>query len=126
MAQKPSIYPNSGDIELDLGDTHLVLKCTLQAGLSISRQAGGIRGAIDKVMAMDIDTIVSVIRAGVGPEARKLKDLERMVFENGLTDAQGEVLGKIVEYLFNLARGGRPAPTDEEESQDPTPTPQEA
>lgn len=107
---KAAQYPGSGDVELFLGDTRLLLRPTLQAGLAISRQAGGIRGAIDKVVAMDLDTIVAVIRLGVGPEeARRIRDLDRLVYENGLMDVQGEVLGKCLEFLSNLARGGRSA-----------------
>jgi hypothetical protein len=114
-------HPGSGDVELVLGDTRLVLRPTLNAGLAISRQAGGIRGAIDKVVAMDLDAIVSVIRLGIGPEeAKRIKNLDRLVYENGLTDAQGEVLGKCMEYLSNLARGGRPADVEDDEPGDPS------
>lgn len=92
-----------------MGGETLVLRPTLQAGLSISRQAGGVRGAIDKVIAMDFDTIVAVIRHGIGPEeAKRVKNLDRLIYENGLMDSQGEVLGKCSEFLFNLARGGKP------------------
>jgi hypothetical protein len=112
MATKPKAhhYPGSGNVELILGGEKLVLRPTLNAGMAISRQAGGIRGAIDKVMAMDLDAIVGVVRLGIGPEeAKRVKNLDRLIYENGLMDAQGEVLGKCMEYLSNLARGGRPA-----------------
>jgi hypothetical protein len=115
--KRPEHYPGSGDVELVLGPHTLLLRPTLNAGLGISRQAGGIRGAIDKVVNMDLDTIVSVIRLGIGPEeAKRLKNLDRLVYENGLMDAQGELLGRCVEFLSNLARGGRPAPPEGEEA----------
>lgn len=108
--------PGAGDVTLMLGDETLTLKPTLAAGLAISRQAGGIRGAIDKVMALDLDTIVNIIRVGVGPkELKRLNGLEEKVFANGLMDSQGEILPKLVEYLTNIARGGRPADNKEDE-----------
>ncbi len=112
MASKPktSHHPGSGNVELVLGDETLIMRPSLSAGLAISRQSGGIRGAIDKVMLMDLDAIVSVVRLGIGPdETKRVKNLDRLLYENGLMDSQGEVLGKCLEYLTNLARGGRPA-----------------
>jgi len=114
MAEKAKVYqiypPGSGDVTLELGNHTLVLKPTLQAGLAISRGAGGIRGAIDKVMAMDLDTIVTVIRLGVGQkEAKRYPNLDELVYQNGFLDSQGELLAKLIEYLSNIARGGRPA-----------------
>ena len=118
MANK-TYPPGAGDVVLSLGTEIITLRPTLQAGLAISRQAGGIRGAIDKIMALDLDTILAVIRLGIGPkEAKRLSGLEELVFANGLMDSQGELLAKLVEYLTNIARGGRPAEPDEEEGGD--------
>lgn len=112
MANK--VYPpGAGDVELVLGNETLILKPTLQAGLTISRMSGGIRSAIDKVMALDLDTIVAIIRAGIGPkEAKRLTHLDELVYENGLMDSQGRLLGKLVDFLSNVARGGRPDDDD--------------
>lgn len=130
MTEKAKIYqiypPGSGDVNLELGDHTLVLKPTLSAGLAISRQAGGIRGAIDKVMAMDLDTIVSVIRLGLGPkEAKRYPNLDELVYQSGLLGSQGEVLARLVEFLSNIARGGRPAEEEGSNKEDgDTPDPQ--
>lgn len=108
--------PGAGDVTLVLGDHTLILKPTLAAGLAISRSAGGIRGAIDKVMVMDLDVIMTVIRLGIGPkEAKRIPNLDEIVYASGLTDSSGETLGKVIEFLTNLARGGRPA-DDESDS----------
>jgi hypothetical protein len=119
MAERKVYPPGAGDVTLNLGDQELVLKCNLQAGMSISRIAGGIRGAINKCMDMDLDTIVAVVRFGIGPkEAKHFPKIDEMIFVNGLMDSQGEVLSKVIEYLSNLARGGRPAPAAEEDEED--------
>lgn len=123
MSKKQSIVtPGAGDVKITLGGEDLVLKATLNAGLTISRLAGGIRGAMEKVIAMDLDTITTVVTVGLGQEeAKRLKNIDRLVFENGLTDAQGGLPGKCIEFLANLARGGRPADSDDAEGgEDPT------
>lgn len=123
MSKKQSfVTPGAGDVKITLGGEDLVLKATLNAGLTISRLAGGIRGAMEKVIAMDLDTITTVVTVGLGQEeAKRLKNIDRLVFENGLTDAQGGLPGKCIEFLANLARGGRPADSDDAEGgEDPT------
>ena len=127
MSSTRTFAPGSGDITVTLGDQELVLRPSLDAALTLSRQAGGIRLAINKVLDMDLDTIVAVIRLGVGrEEAKRLKNLDRLIYENGLLDAQGELVTRCIEYLSNLARGGRPADAIDEQdgggdtSADPT------
>lgn len=101
--------PGAGNVEITLGGEQLTLRPTLQAALTVSRQGGGIRGAMTRAMDMDLDTLVMVIRAGIGTdEAKRLKNLDTMVFEAGLTDAGGAVVSRVMEFLANLARGGRP------------------
>lgn len=118
MANK--VYPpGAGDVTLQLGGHTLVLKPTLQAGLAVSRTAGGIRGAIEKVASMDLDVILSVIRAGIGPkEAKRYPNLDTMVWESGFMDSQSALLGGIVDFLTNLARGGRPADPEEDDKEE--------
>lgn len=107
---KRSYYPGSGDVKIIIGDEEVTLRPTLEAGLALSRQAGGFRLAMQKIVDLDLDMIASVIRLGVGrEEARRLKNLDRMIYENGLLDSQGEVVVRCIEYLANLSRGGRPA-----------------
>lgn len=110
MSSKTTYQPGAGDVVLQLGKDELTLRPSLDAALTLSRQAGGIRTAITRVLDLDLDVIVSVIRLGIGrEEARRFKDLDRAIWENGVLDTRGEVVSKCVEYLSNLARGGRPA-----------------
>jgi hypothetical protein len=130
-SSKPGITPGAGNVTITLGEGEdaltLTLRPTLQAGLDISRQHGGVRGAIEKITNMDFDAVVAVIRAGIGrEEAKKLKNLEQLVYENGLTDAQGELLARVAEFLFNIARGGRPAPVEGEDNSSDEDPPQKS
>lgn len=117
--------PESGEVGITLEGAEYTLRPTLDAALTLSRQAGGIRAAITRVLDLDLDTIISVIRLGIGrAEAKKLKNLDRIIWENGLLDSQGELVLRCVEYLSNLARGGRPEGSsgggDGDDSSDPT------
>lgn len=118
MANK--VYPpGAGDVTIQLGTKELVLKPSLEVALAVSRTAGGIRGAIEKVASMDIELILTIIRLGIGSKAAKrIPNLDQMVYENGLTDSQGALLGKLVDFLSNIARGGRPAEPVEEDAGD--------
>lgn len=115
-----------GDVIITLPDPEngalkeYVLRPTLNAALSISRQAGGIRGAIDAVLKMDLDVIVRTIQLGLGVQtARLLKDLPERVWQAGLTDDQGQLAAKCVEYLHVLANGGKPIERKEEDTENP-------
>lgn len=107
-----SYAPGSGNVEIILDGREYVLRPSLDAALTLSRQSGGIRAAIAKVVDLDLDTIVSVIRLGIGrEEAKRIKDLDRLIWESGLLDNQGELILRCVDFLSNIARGGR-APAD--------------
>lgn len=110
MVTNTKHYPGSGDVKITISDETFTMRPTLDAALTLSRQSGGIRQAITKVLDLDLDTIVGVVRLGIGrDEAKRLKNLDKMIWENGLLDAQGELVSRCVEYLSNLARGGRSA-----------------
>lgn len=103
----------SGDISITLDGEEYVLRPTANAALVISRQSGGLRGAIDSVLRLDMDVIVRVIQAGLGQQvSNKMKDLDVKVFKSGLTDQQGGLVSKCVEFLHILANGGRPLDTE--------------
>ena len=112
----------SGDVTITLNDKEYTLRPTLKAAMILSRTSGGIRGTIDAVMQMNLDVITTVIKQGLGPNiVRQFKQeqLEEAIWEAGLTDTSGGILGKCVEYLHVLANGGRPINQNREEDQDP-------
>ena len=114
----------SGNVTITLAGREYILRPSLNACLVISRQAGGIRGAIDKVLAMDIDMIVRVIQLGLGNDAaRRFKDLPEVVFRSGLTDTSSGLMAHCIEYLGVLANGGRPLARDEAEARDDSENP---
>lgn len=114
--------PGDGDVKITLRGEEYTLRCTLAAALAISRLSGGIRGAITRVNDLDLDTITGVVRAGVGPEtARQLRNLEEVIWRDGILAKRGELVVGCVDFLLNLAHGGKvPASGEEGDPEDPT------
>jgi hypothetical protein len=94
----------AGNVDIDLLGETLTLKPNLKAALAISRQAGGVRSAIEAVGDFNIDVIVSVIGLGLGLEGNELKALPQKVFDTGL----GTLVGPLTKYLVIIANGGHP------------------
>ena len=119
--------PGAGDVPIEVGGATYVLRPTLEAALAISRQFGGIREAMSRVNSLDLDAVVSVIRAGMGTaEARKIKNLEAVIWGGGLLSGNGELILGCVNFLIYLANGGRPSEgSDGGEVADGNPTTQQ-
>src|ERR1044072_3239262 len=95
---KPQV--GQGNIKITLDGEEYELRPTLNAALTISRLSGGIRGAIDAVLKMDIDVVVKIVQLGLATQvAKQFKDLPQTVWESGMTDTQGQLASKCVEYL---------------------------
>ena len=106
-----------GNIPIVLDGNEYILVPSLNATQSLSRQNGGIRGAVDALVKLDFDLVVRVIQLGLGPKvAAGIKNLPEVVYHTGLTDNTGGLAAKCIEYLNVLANGGRPL--DVEASQD--------
>ena len=99
---------------------------SLGAAQGISRQTGGLRRAMDLVLALDIDALNVCLRLALGPKVVKElggnENLAELLWSEGYTDSGGEYVGKIIDYLTLLSNGGRPmnATRDRGEGTDPT------
>lgn len=111
MSKKPTL--GAGNVEIELAGETVVLRPTLKAAQSASRQFGGIMGAIDRLVRCELDVLTGVIALGLDKPAKEVADA---VWRTGATD----LAPKAIEYLSILANGGRP-PNDDggEEPADP-------
>jgi len=103
MNKKSSIGAGNVEITLD-GDT-VTLRPTLKAAQSISRQAGGIMGAVEAVSKFDLDAITSIIALGLD---RPVKEVAEAVWRTGCSD----LAPAVIKFLGILANGGRPLDDD--------------
>jgi hypothetical protein len=95
---------DAGEVEIELNGKNLVLRPTLQACKTISRQRGGFAKVRDLLVSEDFDTIVSVIAVGTN-QVRDTTELESAVFKNGIDT---KLLLPLIEYVAILGNGGRP------------------
>lgn len=101
--------PGSADVPIILDGEELSLKPTLEACLRISRLHTSPYETANKIMAMDFDTITSVIAAGLRRTVNK--ELQEKVFRTGIVNIRAE----LVSFIHIVNNGGRPL---EDESED--------
>jgi hypothetical protein len=99
---KPSL--GAGNVEIELDGETVVLKPTLRAAQTISRQNGGILGAVDRVSKFDLDTLTQVVALGLNATGKDAETIPDKVWSTGMTD----LVGPVTRYLSILANGGRP------------------
>lgn len=116
---------NAGEIDIVLNEDKLVLKPTIRAATTISRQFNGFSEARRLLVAENFDAVVSIIRLGLNlsdndARGRGLppnhQSIEDRVYLNGIT---AELLIPLIKYVAVLGNGGRPLP-DEPEDQSPS------
>jgi adenylosuccinate lyase len=94
----------AGDVTITLSGNQVTLRPTLRAAQTISRQAGGIVGAMQAVGKFDFDVIANVVALGIGKtRPEEIQQVAEQVYETGLTD----LVPHVTTYLTNLANGGR-------------------
>ncbi|WEX10279.1 hypothetical protein [Chelativorans sp. AA-79] len=106
----------AGNVEIELDGETVVLKPTLLACQTLSRQAGGLSAAVEAVGRMDFDMLVSVIALGLN---KKPNDVADAVWRTGMTN----LIAPAIRFLTIVSNGGRPlegtgGSEDEENPQD--------
>lgn len=104
MTNKAKI--GAGNVEIELDGETVTLKPTLRAAQTISRQAGGIMAAVERIGKFDLDVLTQVVALGLG---REPKDVADAVWRTGMADLSAPV----INFLSVLANGGRPIQQDE-------------
>ena len=110
-----------GNIQVKLGTEVIELKPSVWAFQTISRQFGGLQGALERVQRFDAEAIHEIIVAGAGSRYNNTKarqSLMEKMFVAGLGGVEtDEVAEKAMRYIVLLMRGGRPPPvTDDNEA----------
>jgi hypothetical protein len=116
MTDTDKPHLGAGDVPIVIDGDEYVLRPSLRAAQQISRKEGGIVGAINRVLQMDIDTVTQIVIVGIGLTeigAKKLNLHERL-WQAGMTDDSGRICDLCVKYLRILANGGR-LPKDQQD-----------
>jgi hypothetical protein len=94
----------AGQVDITLGNDTLTLAPTIEAMTKISRTFGGMKPAIDRVLALDIDAFTVIIATGAGLSGNKAAGLGDKVWKHGMDN----LVGGLTDYLLILRNGGRP------------------
>jgi hypothetical protein len=100
-----------GNITFNIGDEEFVLKPSVHAMQSLSRQFGGLQPVLEALQILNFDAIVAVVIAGLGnhysnPKVRQ--ELTEKLFEAGISDDTGRIQNACARFVLTLTRGGRP------------------
>lgn len=109
--------PGEGNVEIELDGKPFTLSPTLQACIRISRIGGGLNAAVQRCLALDMDTICEIITAGVGFNPNQAKMVPEAVFKTGLI----LLSAPCIDFINIIGNGGRPIEDDEGESDEPDP-----
>ena len=96
---------NSGEVSVSLNNEELVLKPTVRAATSISRQFDGFVTARARLVSENFDAVVFILRLGLNLDDKAARDLPDRVYKNGIT---AELLIPLINYVAILGNGGRP------------------
>ncbi len=120
--KKKEASVGAGDVQIVLNDEDRVLVPSWKAAKTLSSKYNGLSSVIERVLRLDMGVVVDVIGIGLGYSTTKRppEDLERQVYEAGLTDDTGGLAERCVTYLHVLAGGGRlPDNKDEDDNRPP-------
>jgi len=95
----------AGDVDIVLDGETVTLKPSLKAAQAISRQAGGIMGALKGLSELDFDIVTGIIAVGLG---RQADDVAGAVWRTGIAN----LVPGASEFVTVVANGGRRRPKD--------------
>lgn len=96
---------------VEIGDRTYELVCNRRAMKKISRKTGGLIPAMQAVANVNYDTIVAIIAAGAGLDAKETTALDEALYDHGVAETI-EPVSKYLDLLFN----GGEAPGDRKDS----------
>ena len=99
----------AGDVAIVLCGVDEVMRPSWKAAKTLSTKYNGLSSAIERVLRLDMSVVVDVVAIGLGYTSTKRppEDLERKIYETGLTDDTGGLAERCVTFLHVLAGGGR-------------------
>lgn len=106
--------PGAGDISIELDGKEMLLRPSLQACMAISSIAGGLNAAVNRCIALDFDTICSIVSAGLGLNPTQAKTVPEAVYRQGLISLSGPC----IEFIHVIGNGGKPVEDDDDDDDD--------
>jgi hypothetical protein len=89
-----------GETTVEINGEVYELRPSLGAMKKINARFGGLRGALEALQNLNIESVAAIIAAGAGLGAREANDVTENVFAHGIADATEQVF-PFIEALFN-------------------------
>jgi hypothetical protein len=83
---------NHGCFTVDLNGTEYEVRPTLKAMKKVQARFGGLRGAIEAVGQLNLDTLAFIISAGTDAKPNQAQEIEQGVFDQGVADVTEQVM----------------------------------
>lgn len=108
---KPTL--GAGNVKIIIDGEHLELVPSYAAMVACSAR-GGLRGAMERILSLDAETIIEVVKVGLGygPGQRPPADFAERIWRSGFTLSSGGIANAAFTYVNVLANGGRPTPEE--------------
>lgn len=107
----------SEPIEVEMFDgTVYELRPTLRAFQRLQTRFGGLRGVIEALGQLNIESVSQIIAAGVSADRKQLQEIQEQVFETGVADVT-EAVTPYVNVLLD-PNGDAEQAQDEPEKKD--------
>lgn len=94
---------DSGIVPVEIGNDTYELKYSIQAARRASRQFGGLRGALERIGALDVEAALSLIAIGADLDKNGIRRMERNLDQGGV--AMAELLEPVQKYALLLFTG---------------------
>lgn len=115
---KPTL--GSGNVPIIVDGEAMELVPSYAAMVKINSRGGGLRGAMERILQLDAETIIEVITVGCGfgPNKRPPKDFHERLWKTGFMLSSGGLADAAFSYVNILANGGKPLPDPDGEGGD--------
>jgi hypothetical protein len=81
-----------GVIEISMDGEIYELRPTLKAMKRIQTRFGGLRGALEAIAALNVESVAYIIAAGADAPPRDIPDIEQKVFDEGVSNVTEQIV----------------------------------
>lgn len=109
--------PGAANVPIMLDGKEHELVPTLQACMMISNIAGGLNGAVQRCLQLDMNTVVAIITAGLALNPKQAAMVPEAVYKTGLI----ALSAPCIDFINIVGNGGRPLEDEGDDGDLPDP-----
>ena len=105
----------ASELPITLDGEERMMRHTLRSATTITRHFGGFQPCLERIRALDLDSFVVVLRAGLGADDKEAKTLADKAYRTGLF----ALSGPLSTFVVQSANGGRSLDENTTEGEEP-------